>query len=130
MGDGNWKPLFIVLIITFAFALILGLVMNAFDIPTDLPNQNSSIGSSQTFLLLTTWIGSNIITTIPTGINIFGYEISIPVLNPFDLFGNTAQNWIVHQLNIMTYIPDVIIYPFMILFILAFIWTGFKLILP
>lgn len=130
MESGNWVPFAVVLFLAFLIGGILSLVFSSLGVDANQPNPDSIVGNSFVFVTITNWISADFIDFIDTGISIFGYDISVPILNPLAIIGQESQDWIVSQLVILTYIPDRIMIPFMIFFALAFVWTGIKMILP
>lgn len=129
MTSGNWVPLAIVLIATFIIGGILSLIFISFGVDASVINPESIIGNSFIFTTTTNYISASFLDIINTGINLFGFDISVPIVNPLAIVGSESQNWIVTQLIILTYVPDEIMIPFMILFIIAFVWTAIKMIL-
>lgn len=127
---GNWKPIFLVLLITFFVALVLNLVLTAFAVDTHLPNPDSSISVNSGFVFLMNAINSDVFDMLPTGITILGIDISVPIFNLLALFGSGVQDFVSSQVNILTYVPVELLIPFVILFILALVWSSVKLILP
>jgi hypothetical protein len=130
MGTGNWVPLALVLGTMFIFGIVFNLVFAGFGYDSSVPNPESSFGTSPLYIFIEEYLQSDVFDTIDTGINIFGFDISVPVLNVFAIGGQSMKDFMVTQLVIFTYIPLIVIIPFTILFILALIWTGIKLILP
>lgn len=128
-GQGNYSPLFIVLFIGIIVALLLNFVFLAFNVNTSIVNPDSSLSSSEMFLFITNVVSSNVFDFIPTGISIFGVNISVPVFNLLAVIPS-MQEFIISQINIWTYVPSQIAIPFFIFFIIAFIWSSVKLFLP
>lgn len=58
------------------------------------------------------------------------WEIPIPIMNPFALFGTTFKTYLINSINALTYVPTLLLIPFFALFTLGIIWTFTKLILP
>lgn len=127
---GNWKPIFLVLLITFIVALVLNLVLTAFAVDTSIPNPDSSISVNSGFVFLMNAINSDVFDMLPTGITILGIDISVPIFNLLALFGSGVQDFVSSQVNILTYVPVELLIPFIIMFILALVWSSVKLILP
>lgn len=130
----NWKPLFYVLIIILVVGGVLSVVLNnIYNTDFSSPNPQSGFANGPMYSLPVNWIQSSFISffSVDTGISIFGFKITLPIsINPFALFGNDAQTFLVQQINIITYIPDIILIPFIIVVLLALLWFGVKLILP
>lgn len=126
----NWKPLAIVLISVFLLGLIFNLIFNAIGTDISNPNEDSLLTNSILYTIPSSWIKSNIIDTIDTGITLFGFGLNLPVFNPFVIVGNDGQEFLISQLNVLTYLPDQISIPFTILFLLAFFWSAIALIKP
>jgi len=129
MGS-NWEPLFYGLAIIFVVATIVILVFTSLNLDTSVVNPDSSFGNSPLYVFPTNYLRSNFVDMVDTGVNIFGFEINLPSINPFAIIGDDAITFIINQLTAMTYIPDVIVFPFMILVIIGALWTIIKLILP
>jgi len=130
MGDGNWSPLAIILGILFIIGIVFSLVFGVIGVNSAVPNPDNSFSNSGLYYFLQNYFSANIVDTIDSGINIFGFDISIPIINPFAIGGDEVKTFMMSQLVMLTYIPLILLIPFTILFILALIWTGVKLILP
>jgi hypothetical protein len=130
MGDGNWKPLALVLGVLFIIGILFNLIFGAFGINTTIPNPDNSFSNSGIYLFCQNYFNSNILDIVDTGINLFGFNVSVPIINPFAIGGADLKDFMITQLILVTYIPLILLIPFMILFILALIWTGIKLVLP
>jgi len=128
--SGNWQPLAYVLLAMFIVGITFNFIFYSFNIDNSVPNPDNSFSNSGLYTFIYNYFNSNIVDIIDTGINIFGFDISIPIINPFVIGGSEVKDFMTSQLILMTYIPLIILIPFIILFILALIWSGFKLILP
>ena len=126
----NYRPLFYTLGIILLIAGVLSLILSSINIDSSTANPNSFITGSILYGITTDYIGSSLIDTIDTGISIFGIDISIPIINPLAFLGSSTQDFIIGQINTLTYLPNVIIIPLFIFFILATLWTAVKIIIP
>jgi len=123
----NWKPLFYVLIITFAIGVIFNLILGSFDVDLTIPNPDSPISTNTLFLFQLEFISSNIFDVID--IELFGFSIPLPSFNIFAISG-TIQTFVISQMIILTYVPVIILIPFIVIFIFAVVWTTIKLFIP
>lgn len=127
---GNWKPLAIVLGATLLIGLVLTLILSSISIDSTIPNPDNFITGSFLYSAVTGYIGSSLLDTLDVGITLFGFDVPIPVVNPLSFLGTTIQSWIIDQINTLTYLPNQIVIPFFIFFILGLVWSAVKLFLP
>lgn len=122
MTSGNWKPLFFALTALFLVGGLLNLIVGSF---VDLSNTQPPNG----------FMG-NIYHFVHDGFNI---TISLPVVGdvsfPFNIFavgigGEFVKDFVSQQILILSFVPDLILIPGMILFIIAIIYSIVKLFLP
>ena len=123
MGDGNWKPLAILLIVTFAVGTLLSLILVGF-VDTTITNPASS---SFSHFLVDYTNGTGIYVV---DMSIFGIPFSLPTPNIFGLLPDIFQQYFVTQFVALSYVPNIILIPFSILWIFALIWTLSALLKP
>lgn len=124
----NYKPLMYSLILLFVLTFIVTATISAFS-EVSTPNNTGN-----SFLIyLSDKISNGFNITIPfSHIQLFfitGSDWTFSV-NPFAWFGSTFQNYLLISVNSLTYIPSIIITPFILLFTFAFIWSIVALLKP
>jgi hypothetical protein len=129
MGNSNLGYFLIALIVLFAFAIvstnIFGLYHN-----TDVANTESLLGSSSFYAYFTNGFASGFVSLQDVDFYLFGFEVGMPFLNPFALLGTTAKTYVSNSLIALTYYPDAISIPFLIILVITFIIFIIKLFLP
>jgi len=131
---GNWKPLFYSLMAIFLIAIVTELVVAPF-VEEGTPNPNSFLSGDVFDEYLETF-SDDLIIGIPLfdiNFTIFSWEVYIPidmpVLNPLALMPFSWAEFMMTRIVLMTYIPDIILIPVLILTALGVIWGVVKLIL-
>ena len=133
----NYRPLFYAIGIIFLMAISVNLVVAPF-IDVSTADTNSFLVTSGIFTFITDIVvESSFFTTFDFDLDLIGnllglditFHIPFPVLNPFGMLPSGARNFIGEQITLITYIPDMILIPVMILSILGIIWGVTKLIL-
>jgi len=131
---GNWKPLFYSLMTIFFLAIVVELVITPF-IEEITPNPNSFLSGDVFDVFLETFSTDPLIDIPLFDINftIFSNEVYIPIciplLNPLALMPFSWAEFMMTRIVLMTYIPDIILIPVLILTSLGVIWGVVKLIL-
>lgn len=132
----NWKPLVFMLLIMAVIGGITYLLLTAFEIDTSMPNPDNPLSYGFLYNLSITYVNASFVDLIPTGYVIFdifgagGFELKVPIVNFFALFGDSTQEFMISFLNMQTYIPIWLYISLIVLFIGALIWTGVKLFMP
>lgn len=114
---GEWQPLFIACVLLFTVGLIVPMLVSPF-IPVGEFNQDSVVAS----VISTARYGYNLTWYGP-----FDIDIVYANVNPFSWFGDKAQEFMISQFSAFSYIPNYIAIPLIILIILGFTYTVFKL---
>jgi hypothetical protein len=128
MAEGNWAPLGIMLIIFFTIALLINLVGSSFDYDLSHPDYTNPVSNSTLFVFIHMVLSADTFDTLDTGFEVFGFDVPLPIFNPFSMLGEDVQDFALSELNVWSYVPATILYPFFILFALAFVWSVIKLL--
>lgn len=120
----NYKPLIISLLVLFVFGIIINLTVSPFADTTQI-SEDSVLNSAFYENNIDFIVNPKVIDFIDTGL-IF----DIPIFNLFVIVPETARTTISQQFIIMSYVPNFLLVPFMILFAISILWGVVKLILP
>lgn len=121
MSD-NWKPLAILIIITFVLTILLSTILSGF-VDTSVPASPNTASAE-----LVKYASGGF--EFDVNASIFGVNFILPLPNFFAILPNFAQDYFVKQFVILSYIPNWFLIPFTILWIMALIWTLIALIKP
>lgn len=158
MGDGDWKPAFYALLILFVVGGLMTIILSGF-VDTSTPNASNSFTNTSIYNVSIQYVNASFFDLITIPMNnsfasnslfgvILGFPVQIftdifqffsgqtitgfpiPIINVIALMGNDVKLFVIQQINTLTYIPLALLLPFMILFILGILWTGFRLFNP
>ena len=128
------KPLFITLIFLFSLGIILPIVASSFSDNVTTYNHDTFIGSFVNLIDNGFTFGSggiiNSVFSLFTNLLQFVFpNNNFPTsFNPFNLFGTQVNDFIVQQLSIFTYIPNLIAIPIFILMFVAIVFSIWQFI--
>lgn len=125
----NLQPLIVVLMFLFIVSSALQLTIGSI-VDLQIPNPESALTDNVLYDIVYESFSRNFIGLIDTETEVFGFNLYIPYLNPFALFGDLVQNYVVERIVILTYLPDYILIPYLMFLLLAILWVSVKLILP
>lgn len=126
---GNYKPLFWAVGIFLILASLMSLILGQF-VDISATNPNSFLYQNPIYDFFQNTIQGGFVTCTDTDISFFGFALCIPFINIFALFGSGVTNFMALQLVTLTWIPNIIIIPMIILGAMGLIWSAVKLILP
>lgn len=115
---GDWEPLFYALGILFLLGIVLPQIVASFiDVTV--------IEPSPIVENLVDIVNSQVTIPIP-----FLSDITIVLIDPFNLFGGFLQGFITENILALTVIPNIILIPLLVIAILGIIYSTVALILP
>lgn len=120
---GNWEPFAYLLVITLIVGTFLTFLVTPFVDVTQVNPTNSDYINTMINYTQQDFIQSY-------NASILGFTFSLPSFNFLGLIPDFAENYIVADLVALSYTPTAILIPFIIMWILALIWTLVAIIKP
>lgn len=129
MVESNLGYFLIALLVLFGVGIISTNVLSLY-YDTSTANNDTLLGNSSIYTYFINGFSGGIVSLQDLGLSLFGFDLPIPFFNPFYLLGSTATTYISNSLIALTYLPDAISIPFLILLCLTFIIFIIKIIFP
>lgn len=136
MSEGNWVPLAYMFIAVLVLAGVIYLSLTSVEFSS--AGINPEFNDTEELTYAINQFNSSSLITFNGSITIFSLnssifpDVSIPIpqFHPLFFLPQNTKNSLIANLVSLTYVPRWILIPMLALLILAFIWTGVKLILP
>lgn len=130
----NYRPLLYGLGSVFILALFMNLIISPF-LDLSNPNPDSLITTSGVYDIFVAFLsGYADFFEVTTDLTIFGFSFNIPIISDISDFvisiNNAFVGFITTQFTLITYIPDLMLIPYIIILSIALVYGLIKIFIP